>query len=54
MKTIKEIVLQDKTEKDSEGYATYLNDVLEHGCVSGMVGGLTYYHDTEKFFEDHK
>ncbi|MBQ0099721.1 MAG: hypothetical protein KBS91_04165 [Firmicutes bacterium] len=28
-------------------------DVLEHGCVSGIVGGLIYYSDTTKFYDKH-
>ena len=28
-------------------------DVLEHGCVSGIVGGLIYYSDTTKFYNKH-
>ena len=32
----------------------YLKDVCNHGCISGMVGGLIYYQDTTKFFENHK
>ena len=27
---------------------------MEYGCVSGMIGGLIYYHDTIKFFEKFK
>jgi hypothetical protein len=35
------------------GYDTaesMLNDLLSHGCVSGMVGHLIYYHDTLNFY----
>lgn len=49
MNTIKEIVKQDV--KDScEGY---VEDLLQHGCVSGMVSRLIYYSDTIKFYDDH-
>jgi hypothetical protein len=31
-----------------------INEVLEHGCVSGIVGSLMYYYQTEDFFNRHK
>lgn len=37
----------------SEQPAEYLTDLLSHGCVSGMVGSLIYYHDTHAFFDKH-
>ena len=33
---------------------TVINEVLEHGCVTGIVGSLTYYYQTEEFFMKHK
>ena len=33
---------------------TVINEVLEHGCVSGIVPSLIYYHQTEAFFDKHK
>ena len=32
----------------------FFKDLLSHGCVSGMVGNLIYYHDTVKFFDDYE
>ena len=35
------------------GYDTaesMINDLLTHGCISGMVGHLIYYHDTLNFY----
>lgn len=29
---------------------TYINDVMNNGCVSGTVSSLIYYSDTDKFF----
>ena len=52
--TIKEIVIQDQKDEQSNGYDTYLQDVTTQGCVSGMVGGLIHYSDTVKFFNYHK
>ena len=31
-----------------------LDDILEHGCISGTVGNMIYYSDTVAFFERHK
>ena len=35
---------------DSEEPEIYLKDLLQHGCASGMVSGLIYYHDTKAFY----
>lgn len=29
-------------------------EVLQHGCISGIVGNLVYYSQTIAFFEKHK
>ena len=31
----------------------FFTDLLNHGCVSGMVGTLIYYVDTHSFFDKH-
>lgn len=41
-----------------EGYTkeeqqTHLQDIAEHGCVSGCVSGAIYYNETEKLFKDN-
>ena len=36
------------------GLETVINEVLEYGCVSGIVGNLIYYYQTEEFFNRHK
>lgn len=33
---------------------TVIEEVLEHGCISGVVGSLVYYYQTEAFFNRHK
>ena len=33
---------------------SYIDDVLNHGCQSGIVGELIYYTDTEKFYNKYK
>ena len=32
----------------------FLDDVLSHGCQSGIVGELIYYSDTTRFFKRHQ
>ncbi len=36
------------TQNDAEAW---IDDLEQHGCVSGMVSDLIYYHDTIKFFD---
>ena len=31
-----------------------VEEVLKHGCVTGIVGSLIYYYQTEAFFNRHK
>ena len=33
---------------------TILNDLLQNGCISGMVSGLIYYSDTVKFYQRNR
>lgn len=39
--------------KDGYTFEGYISDLLQHGCVSGMVGGLIYYSDTHAFYDKH-
>lgn len=32
---------------------TFFADLLHHGCQSGMIGTLIYYHDTHAFYDAH-
>jgi len=50
--TVKAEVIEDAL--DSENIETYFNDLLTHGCVSGMVGKLIYYSDTVKFYDRYE
>jgi hypothetical protein len=38
---------------EQEDPKCYLEDLLNHGCVSGLVPDLIYYHDTYAFFDRH-
>lgn len=42
--------------EDVENYSPQdkLQDLLQHGCESGMVNHLIYYTDTVKYFGDHE
>ena len=39
---------------DPEERKTYLEDLTQHGAISGMVGGLIYYHETTQFFNEYR
>ena len=38
---------------DYENSITFLEEVLQYGCSSGMIGELIYYSDTKDFFIKH-
>ena len=52
--TLKEWVSQLAEENAGEDYTTFLEDVTQHGCVSGIIGELVYYRDTTKFYDKHE
>jgi len=57
MKTLKQVAQEWLEEKVIDGYESQEqagNELMEHGCQSGMVSGLIYYYDTCKFYQDHK
>ena len=56
MKTLKEVAQEWIEEKIADGYTKQeaIDELMTHGCQSGMVPGLIYYTDTTKFFEAHK
>ncbi len=49
--TIKSYVAQEALDHDDPD--TFFSDLLKHGCASGMVSSLIYYHDTSAFFEKY-
>ncbi len=51
--TIKACVAQEALDYDCEDVETFFSDLLQYGCVSGMISSLIYYVDTHKFFDDH-
>ena len=49
METLKEMAtMNDSTLEET------INEVLGHGCVSGVVPSMIYYTDTYKFFDTYK
>jgi len=48
---VKEIILNHIEEDYVENF---FEDLLNNGCISGMIGELIYYKDTLAFFERHK
>lgn len=53
---LKKAVIEDIIDyaKDPEERFHYINNILNHGCISGTVGALIYYTDTTKFYQTHK
>lgn len=45
---LEKYVLEDALQEDNA--KEYLESVLEHGCVSGMVSSLIYYNNTKEFY----
>lgn len=45
--------IEDRWE-DYSNPIDIFTDVLEHGCISGIVGSLIYYSDTVPFYQEHK
>jgi len=39
--------------KDDTEIIGFFDDISKSGCVSGMVGTLTYYTDTHKFYDEY-
>ena len=55
MERLKNNVMEILVDMQYEGYEleNVITDVLNHGCASGIVGALTYYSQTRKFFIDN-
>lgn len=51
---LEKVVAEDAADKDYDDPWHYVEQVVEHGCSSGMVPGLVYYNETSKFYEKHK
>ena len=45
---------ESKNYNSIEDLLESMNNLLQYGCVSGMIGELIYYKDTVEFFENYK
>ena len=51
LNTIEQEVLNEALRQDDP--EIWFKDLLQHGCVSGMIPKLIYYYQTAKFFDKH-
>ena len=51
-----EEAVRREINRQADGYTVegVLNDLMQGGCQSGMMGSLIYYADTVKFYRKHK
>ncbi|QAX97482.1 hypothetical protein EfsSzw1_7 [Enterococcus phage EfsSzw-1] len=56
MTTLKEAYNEiiESNLNEPEERKTYLQDLTQHGAISGMVSGLIYYNETTQFFNEHR
>ena len=56
MTTLKEAYNEiiESNLNNPEERKTYLQDLTQHGAISGMVGGLIYFYETTQFFNEHR
>lgn len=40
--------------ESSDDLLRSMEELQQHGCISGMIGELIYYDDTIKFFDEYK
>lgn len=45
-------IIQNQGNKEEQH--SFMEDVMQHGCISGIVGELISYHDTTTFYKEHK
>ncbi len=50
-RTLRAAVAREALDYDNP--AEFFTDLLNHGCVSGMVSSLIYYTDTHAFFDKY-
>jgi len=54
MSDLQAVVKQWVDEQRADGYNDCVDDLLQYGCQSGLVGELVYYVDTVAFYEAHR
>lgn len=48
---LRAVVAKDALQENDP--MSYLQDVVDYGCITGLVGHLIYYRDTHRFFDEH-
>lgn len=51
--TLEYEVAKEALTYESDNISTFFKDLLQNGCISGMVVGLIYYKDTRNFYDRH-
>ncbi|WP_431167641.1 DUF7222 domain-containing protein [Tenacibaculum halocynthiae] len=51
--TIKAFVINEALSSGYNDPKDFFAHLTEYGCISGMIPSLTYYGDTESFFDTH-
>lgn len=51
--TIRYSVAEEALSSSYESPTLFFNDLLSHGCKSGMIGFLIYYTQTHAFYDKH-
>ena len=49
----KAVALEAYDPESDENTINFFKDLLQYGCICGMVPSLIYYHDTEALFDIH-
>ncbi len=52
-KNIKSIVAKEALAYSSDNIQIFFSDILQYGCISGMISSLIYYVDTHEFYDTH-
>ncbi len=49
----KPLILDNMEGMDNGEQYEYLQDIALHGCISGCVSGVIYYHETDVLFKEN-
>ncbi len=48
-----EVALEGLAYSSNDEIKDFFLDLIQHGCISGMIGKLIYYADTHKFYDKY-
>lgn len=51
--TIKAYVAEEALSHHYKDVSNFFSDLLQHGCISGMISSLIYYIDTHNFYDTY-